>query len=288
MNGILNAVTAIQQWQSAGGLFKFDAAFAASISGYPKGAELAKADASGTWRNLIEGNTSNPDTGGAGWIDGSSGGLLNVQIFKVGGTYTPTLGTTSVVVEVQGGGGGGGGIPSAPSATTAGAGGGGGGYSLKRLTSGFTGGITVTVGAGGVGVSGTGTSGAGGSSSFGALVTAAGGTGGRNAGTTTTNVITSGVAGDGGAGTLADVSRPGNQGGSALIGPAFALAGAGGQSHFGSGAPYSSVTATSASAGMSAADNTGGGGSGAVGFNNGIVATGGNGGSGIVIVWEYK
>lgn len=67
MNGILNAITLIQQWQSAGGMFTFDAAFAASIGGYAKGAMLVKADGSGYWRNNVENNVSNPDTGGADW-----------------------------------------------------------------------------------------------------------------------------------------------------------------------------------------------------------------------------
>lgn len=67
MNGILNAITLIQQWQSAGGFFTFDAAFAASIGGYAKGAMLLKADGSGYWRSNVENNAANPDTGGAGW-----------------------------------------------------------------------------------------------------------------------------------------------------------------------------------------------------------------------------
>lgn len=69
MNGILNAITAIQQWQSAGGMFMYDADLSASIGGYPKGAFILKADASGLWQSSVENNTSNPDTGGAGWSD---------------------------------------------------------------------------------------------------------------------------------------------------------------------------------------------------------------------------
>lgn len=69
MNGVLNAITAIQQWQSAGGAFVYDSVFAASIGGYPKGALILKADATGFWRCTVEANQSNPDTGGAGWAD---------------------------------------------------------------------------------------------------------------------------------------------------------------------------------------------------------------------------
>ncbi|MDR0478499.1 MAG: tail fiber domain-containing protein [Burkholderiaceae bacterium] len=71
-NGILNAITAIQQWQSAGGLFAYDAAFAAAVGGYPQGAMLAKADGTGYWINQAENNSANPDTGGAGWIGNDS------------------------------------------------------------------------------------------------------------------------------------------------------------------------------------------------------------------------
>lgn len=225
------------------------------------------------------------DTSFVNWTKATSGGLLNVQTFNASGTYTPTPGTTSVVIEVQGGGGAGGGVPTAAGATTAGTGGGGGGYGRRRLTSGFSG-AAVTIGVGGVGVSG-GAGGAGNASSFGAFLTAAGGTGGTGANTATTNVTTSGISGSGGTVTSADVSRPGGQGGVGLIGPSFALAGIGGSSFFSAGANYGSITSTSVLTGTAAQANTGGGGSGAAGFNNGVVAAGGNGGSGVVIVWEY-
>src|SRR5574337_1214592 len=48
-NGIFNALSAIQQWQSAGGLFKYDAAFSTAIGGYPAGAVLLNAFATGLW-----------------------------------------------------------------------------------------------------------------------------------------------------------------------------------------------------------------------------------------------
>lgn len=67
-NGVLNAITDIQQWQSAGGLFKFDAAFATSVGGYPAGARLVSADNSRVWLSLVENNVTDPDgVGAAGW-----------------------------------------------------------------------------------------------------------------------------------------------------------------------------------------------------------------------------
>lgn len=86
MNGILNSVTAIQQWQSAGGGFKYDAVFSASISGYPAGAMLVRADNSGLWVNTIDGNVSDPDAGGAGWQPAGSG------------TYTAAMSSANVTL----------------------------------------------------------------------------------------------------------------------------------------------------------------------------------------------
>jgi microcystin-dependent protein len=78
MNGILYAITIIQQWQSAGGMFKYDSAFSAAIGGYPKGALLLKADSSGYWQNTVENNTTNPDVSGVGWIDFATSALVSL------------------------------------------------------------------------------------------------------------------------------------------------------------------------------------------------------------------
>lgn len=81
MNGILNEITAIQQWQQAGGMFFYDSAFSTIIGGYPKGAILQATSASGLaygglWISTVENNTSNPDTGGAGWQSLAFEGLV--------------------------------------------------------------------------------------------------------------------------------------------------------------------------------------------------------------------
>lgn len=78
MNGILYAVTAIQQWQSAGGTFSYDAAFSTAIGGYPKGAILARASYDGFWINGTDNNTANPDTGGAGWRAAFPAGVVGL------------------------------------------------------------------------------------------------------------------------------------------------------------------------------------------------------------------
>ena len=67
-NGILNMMSAWSWWQAAGGSVPWDSAFSAAIGGYPKGAFVASATTFGLyWVSSVENNTSNPDTGGAGW-----------------------------------------------------------------------------------------------------------------------------------------------------------------------------------------------------------------------------
>lgn len=97
MNGILNAITDIQQWQSAGGSFKYDAAFASSIGGYPKGAILIRSDQSGLWLNGTEDNATDPDSGGAGWqpIDA---GITAITMTNANVTLTSAQAAKPIVV----------------------------------------------------------------------------------------------------------------------------------------------------------------------------------------------
>lgn len=112
-NGILNAMTAVQQWLNAGGLFPYDAAFSSAIGGYPKGSLLLMASGLGTWRSQVDNNVSNPDTGGANWdqlvnlsqfpsVQGASGSetLPNGLIRKWGQFNGSTGGPTSVTFPV--------------------------------------------------------------------------------------------------------------------------------------------------------------------------------------------
>ena len=68
MNGILNQITAWNQWQGAGGPVAYDSAFSAAVGGYPRGAVISAATLGNYWLNTTESNTTNPDTGGAGWV----------------------------------------------------------------------------------------------------------------------------------------------------------------------------------------------------------------------------
>jgi hypothetical protein len=79
-NGILNEITSITQWQQAGGFFPYDSTFSTAISGYPIGAIIQAANYEGFWLNTTNGNTTNPDTGGAGWTSLVFEGLQAITV----------------------------------------------------------------------------------------------------------------------------------------------------------------------------------------------------------------
>lgn len=114
-----------------------------------------------------------------GRLGQQKGVFLGVQRFTSNGTYVPTPGTTSIVVDVVGGGGSGGGCASNGSSQGSASGAGSAGaFARARLTSGFSS-VAVTVGAGGAATAASAVIGnAGGSSSFGSLIVAPGGSGG--------------------------------------------------------------------------------------------------------------
>lgn len=68
-NGILKQVTQWSQWVQAGGPVFYDSSFATSIGGYPKGTILSSTIVPGyRWLSTAENNTTDPDAGGAGWV----------------------------------------------------------------------------------------------------------------------------------------------------------------------------------------------------------------------------
>ena len=79
-NGILNEITSITQWQQAGGFFPYDSTFSTAINGYPIGAIIQAANYQGFWLNTTNGNTTNPDTGGAGWTSLVFEGLQAITV----------------------------------------------------------------------------------------------------------------------------------------------------------------------------------------------------------------
>lgn len=217
------------------------------------------------------GNGSLP-TWQAGGGGGGAGGPIAVQVFPSSGTYVPTAGMGSCVVECIGGGGGGGSI----AASIGGSGGGGAGGYVRKLFSAATIGASqaVVIGAGGAATV------TGGNTTF-LTLTASGGVGGGSG--------INGIGAIGGAAAGGDVNIKGGAGGSGCApvnsGAAPAgLAGFGGSNLYGSGGlGYPNAATDSAG---SVGNLYGGGGSGAVRQTSGTSA-GGAGANGVVIVTEY-
>ena len=219
---------------------------------------------------------------------GVPGRLLNVQTFTSSGTYTPTAGTTSVIVEVQAGGGGGGGAGYTTSSNVSlGSGGGGGGYAKTKLTVAAATGATVTVGSGGAGGSIAPTSGtAGGNSSFGALCVTVGGAGGFGQAQATPPFTATGVVGGSVSTPTPNIlSIPGNPSTPGLaVSTGSNLGGNGGSSALGSGGLGAGNNNVPGNAGR----GYGGGGGAGVSQNSPSAGQAGSAGSpGIVVVWEY-
>jgi hypothetical protein len=98
-NGILNLITAVQQWQSAGGIFKYDSAFSTSVGGYPKGAILESSDGSTLWLCLADNNTTDPDGATpANWAPAASYGIAAITgLTNANVTLTPAQYSKSVI-----------------------------------------------------------------------------------------------------------------------------------------------------------------------------------------------
>jgi hypothetical protein len=79
-NGILYSATANIAAFSAGQFFQFNSSISTQNSGYALGAIVLSADYTGLWINQTSGNTSNPDTAGAGsgWMPLARYGLTAV------------------------------------------------------------------------------------------------------------------------------------------------------------------------------------------------------------------
>lgn len=214
-----------------------------------------------------------------------AGRLIGVQIFTASGTYTPTPGTKSVVVEGVGGGGGGGGVPATGSGQQASAGGGSAGaYGRGRFTASFAG-VAVTIGIGGTSAAGSAGSN-GGTTSFGALMSCPGGNGAPAGIVVSTSTVQATAPGNdasfpSGANIFGSTGIPPTGGlctGSGLLG------GNGGSSLLGAG-PRGAGSAAGA-AGAAAAGYGAGGAGVAIGQSQAAVS-GGPGKSGLLVVYEY-
>jgi hypothetical protein len=228
----------------------------------------------------------------------SSGRLIGRQVITTtgAGTYTPTSGTASIVIELQGGGGGGAGAGANPGAgnISYSIGGGGGAWLSKRLTANFSGAAYVVGAKGSGGTAGANNGTAGSNTTFTdtagspTVYTAGGGAAGTFIGTFGVGLITASAAG--GTATNGDTSRPGG------VGPwgyspatTQVIAPGGGSSMYDPGAPPVSQFAINSSVAGNSAAGFGGGGGAAV--SEGATATaraGGDGSNGVIIIWEYS
>ena len=217
----------------------------------------------------------------------NAGRLLAVQVFTASGTYTPTSGTSKILVRAVGGGGGGAGVPAGSStANSIGAGGGGGAY-VEGLITAVPSSVTVTIGAAGAaGASGGGTGGTGGTTKFGSLITCSGGLGGGYT-TTANSAATAGATSGGTASATSDVTvLIGNSG--AIGSPGYMTSGSGGCAGNGGGSPLGVGGKGSANGAGTAGSGAGTGGGGALTIiTNTTAAAGGAGTAGKVIVLEY-
>jgi hypothetical protein len=226
-------------------------------------------------------------TGGAEDAAAATGYLFTgMQILtSASGTYTPTAGTTAILVEVQGAGGGGGGCATnAASYASAGGGGGGGGYAKLWIASPAASYVySVAAGANG-GAAGNNPGTTANPSTFGSgpLITANGGTGGL--GGASQNNSTSSNGSDGGTAIGGNLNIPGGSGtGAIYLGAGNApVQGLGGATLLGTpGKPW-------AYAAGSSGQGYGSGGNGASAISSQSQQAGGKGAAGLIIVWEYK
>lgn len=214
-----------------------------------------------------------------------AGRLLNVQVITATGTYTPTAGTNTAIVEMVGGGGATAGVPASSSSANFASGGAGAGSYAKFLWRSPVA-TAVTIGAAGTSSGGTGSS--GGSTIFGSLATAPGGSGNTYAQATGAALIANG--GSGGAEPTISSSvkkidshrgQPGSP--AVMINSGSGSGNNGGNSRLGTGGLGSGNGAGSEGSGYGA----GGGGSMRGTNNTGSSAAGANGTAGLIIVWEY-
>lgn len=84
-NGFLNLLSGHTVWVEAGQGYVFNSDLATALGGYALGAQVAMADGAGTWINLSEGNTNDPDATGLEWAPGVTVGTATLEV--TGGVF---------------------------------------------------------------------------------------------------------------------------------------------------------------------------------------------------------
>lgn len=241
---------------------------------------------------IVNGSNELQATGGATGV----GALIGLQTITTtgAGTYTPTAGTNTIIIEGQGGGGGGGGVSSPASSNWALARAGqGGGWFRKRLTADFSG-ASYSVGVGGTGgTAGNNAGNNGGNTTFtdtsGAPVTytAGGGAGGTGSASLGSAPIKRDSMFGGGISSNGDLNQDGWVGIPAIaLSSSVGTGGYGANSKYGCGGFQAGIITNGTQAGGNASGH-GGGGGGAAANGSGAAAAGGNGSDGVLIIWEY-
>ena len=216
------------------------------------------------------------------------GRLLNVRAITTSGTYTPTPGTTSILVEAVGGGASGANCASTSATTFGAAGGGGSGTYVKALFNTLPSTVAVTIGSGGNGAApGANAGNPGGQTTFGSLLTAPGGTA-SIAGFIGTTITGSSGSVNGSPGTVTGdtviTNLPGMAGGPAFsLNTTLNISGLGGSNPLGTGG-----WAGIAGGGGRPASGYGSGSGGVNQPANTTSVTGISGQPGAVIVYEYS
>jgi len=210
----------------------------------------------------------------------NSGVLIGITTLTTSSTspYSPTAGTTKMLVYIVGGGGQGGGCLATNG--SAGAGGGAGGVGIDLITHSGSTTYTFSVGAAGSGAA-AGASGAiGGNTTFNG-VTANGGAGGIVGNGNTGQAVAGGIGGAAAGGDINIAGENGTQGVRLANTNTYGLTGNGGSSPFGRGGQGR----TGSTGAGGAASGYGAGGGGALGNASNA---GGAGTAGVIIIYEYK
>jgi hypothetical protein len=98
MNGILYMVSAYCANFAAGALSAYNATLSATISGYPVGCVLVNSGSGGLWLNTVDGNTTDPDTGGSGWFAFGGVGQSSIALSSTNVTVSALLAASPLIV----------------------------------------------------------------------------------------------------------------------------------------------------------------------------------------------
>lgn len=101
-NGFLFLVSSHTLYVECGQTYKYNSDLATAISGYAAGTILGMTDDSGIWLNVTDGNTTDPDAGGDGWVPMATYGFANI-VGLTGGVVNLTSAQTKYSILVLNG-----------------------------------------------------------------------------------------------------------------------------------------------------------------------------------------